>query len=560
MKHAALAILLFACSKTPTTELMVVVESDLSIPAELDTIRIDVLGPQGETRMSTGTLSSATNLPATVGLEYRSGALGPLSVQVLGQRQGTTVVQRQADVDFVRGEVRILRMRLDRACVGMTCPGQTCAAGVCRVVRVEASELEPYRENLASDAGAPIPTSDGATCPLDAICGHRMEHLPGDLITVGPCRTLGVATTSRVRFPSGLFSDETQVRLSEPGSYRATLSVPSIPGCEMTSSFDVARFEALPSTNRPAVGALRMLDARVGMAFVAARTGPFAVTSTGWIDLAGIATGTMPTVNLASVQVWQGEPTFGAQTNEVELSRITVNADATAAAIAPLTLPIGRRQARSMAVALGGDRNGDSSALIAATTDGVVAFESLSGMGRMIDPAIDATGLALGRDEPTERGAIWALTPSSIAHLALGGGARLGNGTPQALGVANATAIAVDDRDASTPRLYVCAMDGGVRVYDLSGDWSMRPDLGTPLAMQAAQCTSIDVDQDGVAWAGDAMGMLRVDRDLSGGIQLGATQGLPDGVMAVAAAWNDEMREIYAITTTGTCLVARAAR
>lgn len=142
----ACALALVSCTtETPVTEIIVVVDSDLMIPVELDAIRITVerLGP--ETQTASARLTGTAGLPVTTTLVHRGGPLGPITVTATGTAPGTPGLDRTAQVSFIQDESRVLRLDLVSECAGRTCgSAQTCAPGGCRSVNVSASELEAW--------------------------------------------------------------------------------------------------------------------------------------------------------------------------------------------------------------------------------------------------------------------------------------------------------------------------------------------------------------------------------------------------------------------------------
>jgi hypothetical protein len=548
-----------ACA-SPPAQIVVVVDTDLNVPAEVDAIRVEATGPGGELRVARGFVRSGADLPGTVTLVQRGGPRGPIRVRAIAEREGDAIVERSAVVRFVAGEIRVLRLRLDRVCLGVACGAQTCVAGACTDPTIDV--LDPYDGVLGRDGGAlndAGPPPDGAVCPLDAVCGHDAEHLPGDTIGVRPC-TPSVGFASRVTLPSGLSSDAASVRLTEIGAYEARVSIAAIPGCEVRSSFAVVPFAAVPEVGRPS-GALRALSARLGNAFVAGRNGVYAVDGAGWHDLSEGAAGTLITPNLASLVVWNGDVFVGAQTNQGALSRLVVSADLASVEITDVPLPTGRRPTTGMAIALGDVRSDDGPQMIVATQDGFVVVDP-SGTTRPIDPPFDAMNdVALGRSEPAQRGAIWGLTRNAIANGALGAAARLAGGAPVMLDSSDARAIVVDDRDTNTPRLWLCTNDVGLRLYDLSGDVSTRTDLGPPLAEAPMACADVALERDGGVWTATSLGVSRIGAGLADRLDLGTPQGLPaEPIDRVALAWDASAREVWALTSGGAVYVARARR
>ena len=163
----ALSLASSACS-SPRTEIIVAVDSDLAVPAELDQITIQVTAPDGTNRQSVAALGGTNPaLPRTLGLVYEGGPLGPFVVRASGAVGGVAVVTRAARVSFVLERTLLLRLDLLRDCIGSRCGGEnTCVGGACRSVDVPASELTEWTGSVPPlshpDGGAPI---DGGTPP-----------------------------------------------------------------------------------------------------------------------------------------------------------------------------------------------------------------------------------------------------------------------------------------------------------------------------------------------------------------------------------------------------------
>lgn len=153
------------------TELVVVTDSDLDAPAELDALRFEVVGPSGEamTREAPLTGQGAVALPVTLVVQHGGGALGPIGLRAVGTRDGTEVVRRDAVAWFVEGRSVLVHLDLSRACRDTRCPdGATCVDGVC----VDPPEVRP-------DAGTPIDAGGapdaGPECPGGCECVQSCE-------------------------------------------------------------------------------------------------------------------------------------------------------------------------------------------------------------------------------------------------------------------------------------------------------------------------------------------------------------------------------------------------
>src|SRR5688572_13527868 len=78
------------CSQTPT-EVVLIVDSDLAVPGEIDGVEIVVLGPGGGTTTLRTDLRAegAPRFPLTVGLEPEGDVLGPVEVTATARRGGS---------------------------------------------------------------------------------------------------------------------------------------------------------------------------------------------------------------------------------------------------------------------------------------------------------------------------------------------------------------------------------------------------------------------------------------------------------------------------------------
>jgi hypothetical protein len=178
------------CAERPLTQLVVVADSDLAIPAQLDAVEIEITPPTGLPVTRSGTLGSATELPATLGIVHRGGPLGPVAIAVRGEFRGLEVVTRLAEVEMVAGRTLVVELSLEAACVAVPCPdGQTCARGACRDVRLRPEELPEF------DGSVPRLGDGGAECfpelcnGIDDDCDTRVDE---GVDTSGDPRNCGV--------------------------------------------------------------------------------------------------------------------------------------------------------------------------------------------------------------------------------------------------------------------------------------------------------------------------------------------------------------------------------
>lgn len=169
---AVLAALAPGCSGS-RTEVVVVTDSDLAVPGELDEVLVVVTSPEGRTQMSRAGLGMGNaSLPRTLGLAHESGALGPFAVVVTGRRGGAPVVTREAEFTFQPGRSLRLDVDLLRSCATTTCgAGETCAAGGCRAIALAPSELREWAGSVNGGDGGDGGTSCGDTSSDPNNCG-----------------------------------------------------------------------------------------------------------------------------------------------------------------------------------------------------------------------------------------------------------------------------------------------------------------------------------------------------------------------------------------------------
>ncbi len=179
-----LACALAGCATPELTELLVVIDTDLEVPAQLAAVRMRIVGPDGEEKVASADFGVGDARPALLALVHRGGELGPFTIEVRGESAaGELTAERSAIVSFVAGEVRVLSMHLLASCVGVSCSeDETCGEGGCRSRRVAEDELEPWEgapPGLDRDAGergrdAGRRHDAGAECGSDEECDDRV--------------------------------------------------------------------------------------------------------------------------------------------------------------------------------------------------------------------------------------------------------------------------------------------------------------------------------------------------------------------------------------------------
>lgn len=175
-KHALFGLLtLMACeSKTiARTQIMLVVDSDLTIPDELDEVLIEVDGPSGKQRQAVADLEEDP-FPRSLALVHERGPLSPLTVTVSGLVDGQFVLERRASLSFVPGRTLVLPMHLVRECWETDCGEQTCTEQGCADVEVDPGSLDEWsgsEPTLSEPDEMPDDEDDDASPAEDAALG-----------------------------------------------------------------------------------------------------------------------------------------------------------------------------------------------------------------------------------------------------------------------------------------------------------------------------------------------------------------------------------------------------
>jgi hypothetical protein len=162
-----------ACSQSaePVTELVLVIDSDLGVPTDLDEISVRATGPDGAAQTAGARLGAGmTPLPRALVLSHESGPLGPLQVRVEGKRGGSSVVTRHAQASFVLGKSLVLPLHLVGACRARRCPDdQTCSELGCIDRSLDSDSLEEWSGDKPRLAPFDAGEEDGAAPePMDA--------------------------------------------------------------------------------------------------------------------------------------------------------------------------------------------------------------------------------------------------------------------------------------------------------------------------------------------------------------------------------------------------------
>ncbi|HKP56025.1 MAG TPA: hypothetical protein VJV78_04885, partial [Polyangiales bacterium] len=153
---AGLSLAAVSCSSdpTPATQLMVVVDSDVS---GIDSVRVTVQGMDDGDKVAIAGDLTKQPLPRTVAVVHGGGKLGPITVVAQAYRGRFPVVTQRARVSFVSKHNMMLRFDLDEICLAKTCGSEdTCDSetGECVDSAVPEDELRDWPGMVPeSDAG-----------------------------------------------------------------------------------------------------------------------------------------------------------------------------------------------------------------------------------------------------------------------------------------------------------------------------------------------------------------------------------------------------------------------
>lgn len=145
------------------SELMIAVQTDLSLPEDIDTIQLEVLRGN-EVRFQNffeklGTSEASARLPLTLGAytEDEPGvAVRVRAVARAGGQQGAVRILREVETTIPEERVALLRVPLHFLCDGsgvqqgfdvkntVCAEGETCVAGACAKIGVDSSALPDY--------------------------------------------------------------------------------------------------------------------------------------------------------------------------------------------------------------------------------------------------------------------------------------------------------------------------------------------------------------------------------------------------------------------------------
>lgn len=141
---AALALASFGCSQTPRTQVMLVIDTDIT---NVDTLYVEASSPEGRMQIANAFVGpSEPPLPRVLGLaQQTSGRLGPFTVRVTAREGSRDRYTRTLRFDFQPRRTLQLHVALPASCITTRCePDETCAEAGCRPILVAAPELTEW--------------------------------------------------------------------------------------------------------------------------------------------------------------------------------------------------------------------------------------------------------------------------------------------------------------------------------------------------------------------------------------------------------------------------------
>jgi hypothetical protein len=152
------------------------------VPAALDEIRVQATSPDGDAQESSAALGAdEAPLPRSLGLHHAGGSLGPFRVTVEGRRAGSRVIERVAEVSFVRGKSLVLPLHLVSACREQRCDdGESCGERGCESSQIDSDQLAPWEGEKPRLDAEPAPAEDAGGPARDAATGDASADAGGE--------------------------------------------------------------------------------------------------------------------------------------------------------------------------------------------------------------------------------------------------------------------------------------------------------------------------------------------------------------------------------------------
>jgi hypothetical protein len=177
-----------ACSSssTPPGELILSLQTDMSLPKDVDHIQLIITANGNSLLNNTYPVGpGGTQVPATLGILAGADPSEQVDIRVIALQNATTVVLREVLTTVPADRTALLRVPIQWLCYGQdittsggqpssSCPPagptpQTCIAGVCTTASVDSSSLPSYDPTQVF-GGATGPDQSGGTCIDTVAC------------------------------------------------------------------------------------------------------------------------------------------------------------------------------------------------------------------------------------------------------------------------------------------------------------------------------------------------------------------------------------------------------
>ncbi len=186
-----------AAEDTDKAGLIVSIQTDFSVPKDIDQVRLEV-SAKGDVRFGS-TLRIGEGellLPATLVVLPAESGPGNVTVRVISyQANGEARTLRRVDTQVPDSREALLRMPVEWLCDGQveavtagsetsSCPtGQSCVAGRCASDKVDASTLPDYADSDVYGGG----TADGSGRCFDTTACFAKRNAVGDALDLESC-------------------------------------------------------------------------------------------------------------------------------------------------------------------------------------------------------------------------------------------------------------------------------------------------------------------------------------------------------------------------------------
>jgi len=163
-----LMIAVLSCQSQDKTRLAVTVYSDLTVPTEIDTIRIEHQEGSNKdqltTALITGEKAGTSKLPVRLVMAPLGAKDATVEIRAVALRGSLEVVSRMVRLAFVPHEARELVINLTRNCVGVVCSAEfACVDGSCsQPITIDSKSLPPYTAGQFGPAPDAASTRDAA--------------------------------------------------------------------------------------------------------------------------------------------------------------------------------------------------------------------------------------------------------------------------------------------------------------------------------------------------------------------------------------------------------------